>query len=109
LASKLYQNPAKYTGAWNFGPDEASIVTVGELVDKLVNKWGSGEWIDTSNNNEPHEAKLLKLDISKARHHLGWEPKLTFDQTIDLVVDWYQNESVNYDFDVEQIKEYLNY
>jgi len=109
LASKLYQNPEKYTGAWNFGPDEASIVTVGELVDKLVNKWGSGEWIDTSNNNEPHEAKLLKLDISKARHQLNWEPKLSFDQTIDLVVDWYQNDKVDYDFDVEQIKEYLNY
>jgi CDP-glucose 4,6-dehydratase len=107
LASKLYQNPEKYTGAWNFGPDEASIVTVGELVDKLVNKWGSGKWIDTSNNNEPHEAKLLKLDISKARHQLNWEPKLNFDQTIDLVVDWYQNDNVNYDFDVEQIKEYL--
>jgi CDP-glucose 4,6-dehydratase len=107
LASKLYQNPKKYTGAWNFGPDEASIVTVGELVDKLVNKWGSGKWIDTSNNNEPHEAKLLKLDISKARHQLNWEPKLNFDQTIDLVVDWYQNDNVNYDFDVEQIKEYL--
>jgi CDP-glucose 4,6-dehydratase len=107
LASKLYQNPKKYTGAWNFGPDEVSIVTVGELVDKLVNKWGSGEWIDTSNTNEPHEAKLLKLDISKARHYLNWEPKLSFDQTIDLVVDWYQNDNVNYDFDVEQIKEYL--
>lgn len=107
LASKLYQNPKKYTGAWNFGPDEASIVTVGELVDKLVNKWGSGEWIDTSNTNEPHEAKLLKLDISKARHYLNWEPKLSFDQTIDLVVDWYQNDNVDYDFDVEQIKEYL--
>ncbi len=109
LASKLYQNPEQYTGAWNFGPDEASIVTVGELVDKLVNKWGSGEWIDTSNNDEPHEAKLLKLDISKARHHLNWEPKLNFNQTINLVVDWYQNENVNYDFDVEQIKQYLNY
>jgi CDP-glucose 4,6-dehydratase len=108
LASKLYQNPKKYTGAWNFGPDEASIVTVGELVDKLVNKWGSGEWIDTSNNNEPHEAKLLKLDISKARHHLNWEPKLSFEKTIDLVVDWYQNDNVDYDFDVEQIKEYLS-
>lgn len=107
LASKLYQKPDKYTGAWNFGPDEASIVTVGELVNKLVNRWGSGEWIDTSNNNEPHEAKILKLDISKARHHLNWEPKLKFDQTIDLVVDWYQNENVNYDFDVEQIKQYM--
>ena len=107
LASKLYQNPEKYTGAWNFGPDEASMVKVGELVDKLVNKWGSGKWIDTSNKSEPHEAKLLKLDISKARHHLNWEPKLSFDQTIDLVVDWYQNDNVDYDFDVEQIKEYM--
>jgi len=107
LASKLYQNPDKYKGAWNFGPNEASIVTVGELVDKLVNKWGSGDWIDTSNNDEPHEAKLLKLDISKARYHLNWEPKLNFNQTIELVVDWYQNENVDYNFDVKQIKQYM--
>jgi len=110
LASKLYQTPEKYTGAWNFGPDEASIVTVGELVDKLVNKWGSGKWIDTSNKNEPHEAKLLKLDISKARYNLGWQPKLNINEAINMTVEWYKNyiNGKVYDLCVEQINNFVD-
>ena len=107
LASKLYQQPNKFKGAWNFGPDESSIVTVGELVDKLVNKWGNGNWLDVSDNNQPHEAKLLKLDISKARHKLNWEPKLDINKTLDLLVEWYKKNNVTYEFDVEQIKFYM--
>ncbi|MFW6016589.1 MAG: CDP-glucose 4,6-dehydratase, partial [bacterium] len=107
LVSKQYQDPQRYIGAWNFGPDEGSIVNVGELVDTLISKWGSGSWIDSSDKNQPHEAKLLKLDISKVRYKLGWKPKLNFDETMDLLVDWYLQDKVDYDFDVKQIKKYL--
>jgi CDP-glucose 4,6-dehydratase len=109
LASKLYNEPEKYVGGWNFGPDESSIVNVGTLVDKIVNNWGSGNWKDTSSNNEPHEAKLLKLDISKARYHLGWYPRLDIDETVKLTIDWYKKyKSCNvYNLCVEQIENFI--
>jgi len=45
---------------------------------------------DLSNPNDLHEAKLLMLDISKAKFQLGWEPRLNINQTVELTVDWYK-------------------
>jgi len=109
LASKLYEEPKKYIGGWNFGPEESSIVTVGELVEKLIDCWGSGDWIDTSSNDEPHEAELLKLDISKARYYLNWSPRLDVEEMLELTVDWYKNYQDNnvYELCVKQIKNFI--
>ena len=35
----------------------------------------------------PAEVDLLLGDASKARRELGWEPKVTFDQLVKLMVD----------------------
>jgi len=40
-----------------------------------------------------HEAHYLKLDISKARLQLGWEPKWTLDKALELTGQWYRGYS----------------
>lgn len=37
-----------------------------------------------------HEAKLLMLDISKAKFYLGWELKMNISETVALTIDWYK-------------------
>ena len=37
------------------------------------------------------EAKLLSLNIDKASFELGWEPTLSFEQTIDFISEWYSS------------------
>ena len=37
------------------------------------------------------ESKLLKLNSNKAKKFLNWECKLTFRDTIKMVVWWYKN------------------
>ena len=56
-----------------------------------------------------HEAKLLMLDISKAKFRLGWEPKMNIEQTVELTVDWYKRyrEEEVYDVCVEQIVNFI--
>ena len=56
-----------------------------------------------------HEARLLMLDISKARFRLDWEPRMNIGQTVGLTVDWYKRyrEEAVYDVCVDQIKDYL--
>ena len=88
LAAKLWQDPEKFSGAWNFGPPAESIVTVREIVSKLTERFEGAEWLDVHNATQPHEAKLLALDISKARHILGWQPAMNIDQAIDCIVEW---------------------
>jgi len=90
LASKMLEDPAKYSGAWNFGPDPESIITVKEVVEKVIKYYGKGNWKDTSNLNEVHEAKLLNLYTSKARFLLGWKPMLNVNEAIKMTVEWYK-------------------
>ena len=110
LASKVYKEPQKFCGAWNYGSNQDSIITVGEIADMIVAKWGGGSWIDKSDKSEPHEANLLGLDISKARSYLKWSPAWDTAKTIEKTVEWYREYSrVNpYQICKSQIKAYEN-
>lgn len=110
LAQKMWNTPTAYCGGWNFGPNQDSIADVWTVASGIVNRYGKGKLNDISNVDSPHEAMLLTLDISKARHMLGWQPRLNLDGCLDLTVDWYlrfRNEDV-YNLDVNQIRRYLH-
>jgi len=106
LGSKMAEDPVKYSGAWNFGPDPESIIMVKEVVEKIIKYYGKGTWKDVSNPNEVHEAKLLNLDTSKARFILGWKPKLNVDEAIKMTVEWYKKYKIDNAYRIceEQIK-----
>ena len=109
LASKMYQEPGKFSGAWNFGPNYNSIVSVREIVSMIIEQWGNGKWVDISNENEAHEADLLSLDISKSRKILNWHPEWNIRKCIEKTVAWYKSTEKHDLYDVcnKQIKEYL--
>jgi len=108
LAAKMYEEPQKFCGAWNFGPNQDSIITVGKVANMIVAKWGSGSWIDKSDKSEPHEANLLSLDISKAKSYLNWSPGWNTAKTIEKTVEWYKEYGRvdPYQICVKQINEY---
>ena len=99
----------EFSTSWNFGPPNENIFTVKELIDKIIENLGQGCYKIKQKNQEKilHETKILMLDIKKAQNLLGWHPILTIDETIKYVCDWYKNEYVNYDFDVDQIESYF--
>lgn len=109
LAAKLYNEPLKYSGAWNFGPNESLNIEVKDVVNQIIESYGKGQWKDVSNEEKPHEANLLMLDCSKAKEFLGWQQALNFEETIDMTVSWYKNydNSNMYEFCIEQIEEYI--
>ena len=75
--------------ALNFGPDPTCTSTVGELVDRVVDRWGSGSWSPTAVRPGP-EAQVLLLDSSLAGTTLGWRPVLDLDAIVRMTVDWYR-------------------
>jgi CDP-glucose 4,6-dehydratase len=109
LASRMYEDREKYSGAWNFGPAYSSIITVEELVRSLIRYWGDGQYKDLSKglSREPHETRTLILDISKAVNLLKWRPVLTINEAIEYTVNWYKASDVDYDFCVDQISKYV--
>ena len=95
------KEPLSFSKAYNFGPLPEDHLTVQELVENAISSWGNGKWLDASNPDHPHEAGLLKLDISRAKKELGWEPKLTADEAVEWTISWYKkpaNEQVDYSF-----------
>jgi CDP-glucose 4,6-dehydratase len=108
LASKMYRNPGKFCGAWNFGPDDTSVTTVKKIANMVISYWGSGSWIDMSDKNKPHEAKLLTLDITKVKSCLEWCPIWNIQKAIKATVDWYKvyQDTNVYEVCLNQIKEF---
>ena len=110
LAQKMWDEPVKYCEGWNFGPHLESIIPVWNVASMVIENYGKGELKDLSDPNALHEAKLLILDISKARFQLGWEPKMNIEQCVALTVNWYKSYSRGkvYNLCVEQIEKYIN-
>jgi CDP-glucose 4,6-dehydratase len=109
LGQKMWNEPMRYCEGWNFGPKTESIVSVWDIVEKVVENYGKGEIVDVSGSKVFHEAQFLMLDINKAKFRLGWEPGLNIDQCISLTVEWYKKykEISVYELCIEQIRKYL--
>lgn len=109
LAHKMWDSPTEYCEGWNFGPRAESISTVWEVASKVVEHYGSGSLRDLSDPNALHEAKLLMLDISKAKFRLGWEPRMNIDQTVRMTVEWYKmyRDCDVYELCIDQIKNFI--
>lgn len=111
LAKKQWEQPTVFCEGWNFGPESESVSTVWEVATELIKNYGKGELKDSSDPNAMHEAKLLMLDITKAKTKLGWKPRMNMQQCMQLVADWYkryQTEDV-YQLCVEEIEKFINY
>ena len=110
LAMKQYENK-KLAGCYNVGPDDCDCVNTGSLVDLFCKYWGSeAEWINVSEANAPHEANFLKLDCSKIKKILGWQPVWHIDDAVVKSVEWskayLQKQDVNAVME-KQINEFM--
>jgi CDP-glucose 4,6-dehydratase len=92
LAQRLWESPQEFQGGWNFGPLDNHNYSVGDLLSKLKEKLPQLEIITPKTNEKPHEAHLLKLDISKSVTLLNWKPLLNFEQTIEFTIQGYLDE-----------------
>jgi len=111
LTAKMVTDPVKFSGAWNFGPELNSVISVQKVVEEVIKNWGRGEWYTGKNNNEPHEAKLLALDISKVKNELNWKPRLNVNKAIKNTIDWYKKNlrtDEMYSVCSEQIRDYMD-
>jgi CDP-glucose 4,6-dehydratase len=90
LGAMLAEDPVRYCGSWNLGPEADNNITVVEFVERLIKYWGHGCWENTGVANAPHEATLLNLNCDKARTELKWRPTIGFDEALMMAVDWYK-------------------
>jgi CDP-glucose 4,6-dehydratase len=111
LAQALYEEGAKFDGAWNFGPRDDDARAVQEVINLLIKNWGSVANWTQDQREQPHEAHSLKLDCSKARQYLNWTPRWGLEQAIENIIQWhhaYQKQSNLREISLQQISKYQN-
>ena len=110
LAEKLYNEPKKFGGAWNFGPSTDEIRTVHDVSKTVYNHLGRGRVEVATSQVKVHEANLLQLNCDKAHQILGWSPKWDVDETLCHTAEWYKcylNKEDLSQVTESQIKEYF--
>ncbi len=90
LAEKLWQDP-RLAGAYNFGPDTAEVITVGELVQLARNAFGRGHSAYGTGASGPHETGTLTLEVARARQVLGLRPCWPVQQAVSRTMAWYRH------------------
>lgn len=110
LAEKLFDDGQKFAEAWNFGPDQAGCISVLEVANKLISLSKAKSTIELSGDEgQPHEAGILKLDISKAKTYLNWYPRWDISKTLEKIIEWENARTEKQDLamnTLHQIKEY---
>ena len=87
LAENLYKSPSEFSEGWNFGPHYDDVKPVDWILNYITKLSPNNSWqLDGSNN--PHEANLLKLNISKAESKLNWVPTWNLDTSLEKIVQW---------------------
>lgn len=90
VAQKLCEKKQQFAKAYNFGPNSDAEKNVETLTKTFIEKIGVGSY-EINANADLHEAGILKLNNSRAKKELNWQPKLSFDETMSWTADWYKN------------------
>ena len=90
LGARLRQQPQAFSQAYNFGPYVDDALPVSAMVEMAISEWGAGKYFVKQNADQPHEAGLLKLDISKAGEYLKWSPLYNAAQAVKATIGWYK-------------------
>lgn len=93
LGTKLFNDPSKFSGAYNFGPYATDALPVEDMLLLATKSWGTGSFSVEGSIDQPHEAGLLKLDISKAISELNWKPRTNAVMAVEMTMDWYKSFS----------------
>ena len=111
VAEDLFKSGAVANNSWNFGPTLSDVRSVEEVSELFCSSWGVSNILDYDNSEQPHEASLLSLDISKAFFQLNWSPKWTLENAIERTAKWYEYFDDNKDMlnlSYQQIDEYFS-
>lgn len=112
LAERLYTEGMAFAQAWNFGPKEANAQTVECLVKHLAAIWGENAQWKYDDTPQPHEAHFLKLDCSKAKALLAWQPVWGLEESLTRIFNWHKawlSDQDMYQYSLTEINDYLQF
>lgn len=113
LGAALENDPIRFSTAFNFGPFQEDNLSVLELAKLAIRIFGQGMFEIQIPEDAPHEAHLLRLDISKAIQKLKWTPKWNAATAVEKTMSWYNTVLIEkrdaLQITQEQIMSYFRY
>lgn len=113
LACELSEGTLNQGESFNFGPPSNQNYSVRSLIERMQKGWPQAAWRDMSEIKPSvnKESTLLKLNCDKAEIKIGWKPKLSFEETADLTIDWYRKhyhgtKEKMFDVSLDQIRSF---
>ena len=111
LAEELYNKGQAFAEPFNFGPRDEDCQSVESILNTININWEDCPGWKLDDEANPHEARFLKLDISKAKDKLNWTPKWNLESTIKRIVDWntaFNRQENMREHCINEIKSYSN-
>jgi CDP-glucose 4,6-dehydratase len=59
------------------------------VVERLRERWPEELEVTTAPEGDDREAAVLRVDSTRARERLAWEPAWDLSAGIDATIDWY--------------------
>jgi len=109
LAQRLWETGIEYAEAWNFGPPDDDAKPVSWIVNYINQQLNNRLQWTLDSAKHPHESHSLKLDCSKAKSRLNWQPKWSLERALQETVAWYQAYQAGQEmreFTLKQIADY---
>lgn len=112
LGMHCHLDPVKHSTPYNLAPQGVlNKHNVLYITKKFIDVIGKGEFQIDETSGKYHEARLLRLDPSKAMEELRWSPTFTPDETVAFTAAWYgdflRNKENMRETTLRQIHEYL--
>nr|WP_050060733.1 CDP-glucose 4,6-dehydratase [Silvibacterium bohemicum] len=111
LAERLLEAKPEFATSFNLGPSDDDAWPVDRVATKVAELWGPGSAWTQPDDPGAHEARYLRLDSSKARAELHWQPRLRIETALEWTVAWYRawnDGQPMQEFTLKQISAYEN-
>jgi CDP-glucose 4,6-dehydratase len=108
LAERLWADPT-FATAWNFGPDQEDSHPVAWLVERMRSRWPGELAVEIAERRPLLESAVPRVDSTRARTRLGWQPPWDLPAAIDATVDWHLAHREGHDpmaISLEQIERF---
>jgi len=89
LGQRLIEGDVSCATGWNFGPDNAAVLTVRDVLERFRAGLPDLKVQYGDDRADLHEASSLRLDCSKANTELNWHPVWDSARAIDQASKWY--------------------
>lgn len=108
LGEQLLLGKKEFCTSFNFGPESHDVASVDEMGQLAKKSWEKIEFSIVPETVIKHEAGLLKLDVTKAREILQWEPCMDSKKATAMTINWYKNYYQNQKLStMEDLKEFM--